>query len=246
MSHRRYLGSGCSAKRDGFGTGFAMAARLFANRITFVWLATLALATTSPAGELALTVVDRSGLGVADVAVTVTPMEPRASAAATPPPKAVMDQRNLEFVPRVLVVAVGTSVEFPNNDSVSHQVYSFSPAKRFQLPLYKGARHPPVTFDQEGLVVLGCNIHDEMAGYIFVTAAPFFGTTDSAGTLRLPGLAAGDYRVNLWSPLIADPPPSLIRTVHVEGQEATTSRVQLTRDLRARPEPRPRRSDWEY
>jgi len=157
-----------------------------------------------------------------------------------------MDQRNLAFVPRVLVVAVGTSVEFPNNDSVSHQVYSFSPAKKFQLPLYKGARHPPVTFDQEGLVVLGCNIHDGMAGYIYVTAAPFFGTTDATGTLRLTDLPIGDYRITLWSPLIADPPPSLIRTVHVDAQEVTTSRVQLARDLRARPEPRPRRSDWEY
>ncbi len=176
----------------------------------------------------------------------MAPVEPRATLGAPAPATAVMDQRNLAFVPRVLVVAVGTSVEFPNNDSVSHQVYSFSPAKKFQLPLYKGARHPPVTFDQEGLVVLGCNIHDGMAGYIYVTAAPFFGTTDATGTLRLTDLPIGDYRITLWSPLIADPPPSLIRTVHVDAQEVTTSRVQLARDLRARPEPRPRRSDWEY
>src|SRR5207248_5774076 len=73
---------------------------------------------------------------------------------------AVMDQKNLAFTPRVLVVAAGTPVEFPNNDSVSHQVYSFSAAKRFQLPLYKGEVHPPITFDRPWLVVLGCNIHD--------------------------------------------------------------------------------------
>ena len=72
-------------------------------------------------------------------------------------------------------------MEFPNNDTVSHQVYSFSAAKRFQLPLYKGEVHPPVTFDRPGLVVLGCNIHDVMVGYIYVTDAPYFGKTDREG-----------------------------------------------------------------
>ena len=143
-------------------------------------------------------------------------------------------------------VGVGTSVEFPNNDSVSHQVYSFSPAKKFQLPLYKGVQHAPVTFDHEGLVVLGCNIHDEMAGYIYVTDSPFFGTTDAGGSLQLQDLPAGDYRVVLWSPLIADPPPSLVRVIHVVAGENATSSVRLARDLRARPEPRPKRGDWEY
>jgi plastocyanin len=167
-----------------------------------------------------------------------------------PPPRtpatAVMDQRDRAFVPRVLAVAVGTSVEFPNNDTVSHQVYSFSAAKKFQLPLYKGTHPAPVTFDRPGLVVLGCNIHDEMAGYIYVTDAPAFGTTGEDGTLLIRALAAGDYRIGLWSPLVADPPASLERTVHVASQDPSGSRVQLTRDLRARPEPRPRRGDWEY
>jgi hypothetical protein len=157
-----------------------------------------------------------------------------------------MDQRNLAFVPRVLVVPTGSSVSFPNSDSVSHQVYSFSPAKKFQLPLYKGERHPPVTFERDGLVVLGCNIHDEMVGYIYVTRAPWFGTTDSAGTLHLAGLPAGNYQLVLWSPVVADPPATLARSVQIAAQDVTVSRVQLTRDLRARPEPRPRRSDWEY
>lgn len=246
MSHSRSGDCGRSGERSRFETGFALVTRFSANRITFVWLAALAVATACPASELAISVVDRSGRGVADVVVTAAPLEQRALPILPRPATAVMDQRNLAFVPRVLVVAVGTSVEFPNNDSVSHQVYSFSPAKKFQLPLYKGARHPPVTFDQEGLVVLGCNIHDDMAGYIYVTSAPFFGKTDFAGALRLPDVPAGDYRVTLWSPLIADPPPSLIRTVHVDEQQAAGSRVQLERDLRARPEPRPRRSDWEY
>jgi plastocyanin len=246
MTHLRSPDCGRSDARDRSATGFAVALRRSAKRITLAWLAMLAAATVCPAGELAVSVVDRSGRAVADVVVTAAPAEQRAPLPASAPATAVMDQRDRAFVPRVLAVAVGTSVEFPNNDSVSHQVYSFSAAKRFQLPLYKGARHPPVTFDREGLVVLGCNIHDEMAGYIYVTAAPFFGTTDPAGTLRLPNLPAGEYRVTLWSPLIADPPSTLVRTVHVDAREPAASRVQLTRDLRARPEPRPRRGDWEY
>jgi len=157
-----------------------------------------------------------------------------------------MDQRNRAFSPRILVVRVGTSVEFPNNDTVSHQVYSFSPAKKFQLPLYKGQLHPPVTFDRAGLVVLGCNIHDQMVGYIYVTDAPYFGTTETDGSLHLKGLPTGDYRVAIWSPFIADAPASLIRTVHVDSNEPATTRVQLSRALRALPEPKPRRRDWEY
>ena len=181
---------------------------------------------------------------MAEAVVTVAPVEQRAVARSGA--KAVMDQRNLAFVPRVLVVGVGASVDFPNNDSVSHQVYSFSAAKRFQLPLYKGALHPPVAFEQKGLVVLGCNIHDEMAGYIYVTDAPYFGKTDPAGSVNFPSLPAGEYRITVWSPFITDLPATLTRTIQVDAAQAAASRIQLARGLRVRPEPRPRRADWEY
>jgi len=246
MTHLRSSGRAHCDAPEGSATRFAVAARLFAKRVTFGFLTWCGFGAACLAGDLAVGVVDRSGRGVADVIVTVTPTDHPAGPAPPAPATAVMDQRNRAFVPRVLVVGVGTSVDFPNNDSVSHQVYSFSPAKRFQLPLYKGAHHPPVTFDRDGLVVLGCNIHDEMAGYIYVTASPFFGTTDAGGELQLRDLPAGEYRITLWSPLIADPPASLVRVVRVIAQEGVASRVQLARDLRARPEPRPKRGDWEY
>jgi len=114
------------------------------------------LTAACPAADLDVSVLDRSGRGVAEVVVVADFLGPRG--AAFPPAPAVMDQRNRAFLPRVLVVAVGAKVEFPNNDTVSHQVYSFSDAKKFQLPLYKGELHPPVIFDKAGLVVLGCNI----------------------------------------------------------------------------------------
>jgi len=192
-------------------------------------------------------VVDRDGRGVAEVVVTVTPAAASANAAPNPNLKpAVMDQRNREFVPRVLAVGVGTSVEFPNNDSVSHQVYSFSAAKRFQLPLYKGQPHSPVIFDRAGLVVLGCNIHDAMVGYIYVTDAPYFGITEPAGGITLKDLPAGDYRILIWGPYIADVPATLVRSLHIDGNEPAAARIQLSVALRARPEPRPRPRDREY
>jgi plastocyanin len=209
-------------------------------------LVAIIAATACRAGELTVSVIDPSGHGVTDVVVVVAPAEAAAPHATPTSPVAIMDQRDRAFSPRVLVVRVGTSVEFPNNDTVSHQVYSFSQAKKFQLPLYKGKSHPPVTFDRAGLVVLGCNIHDQMVGYIYVTDAPFFGKTDPAGTLRVPGLSAGEYRISVWSPFIADRASALTRTVRVDAQAAAASRVQLVDALRARPEPRPQPADWEY
>jgi len=212
---------------------------------TWITLTSLAGSLSVNAAELSVMVVGRDGRGVDEVVVTAMSTAANIGSSPTLRP-AVMDQKNLAFLPRVLVVATGTSVEFPNSDSVSHQVYSFSEAKYFHLPLYKGQVHPPVTFDRPGLVVLGCNIHDAMVGYIYVTDAPYFGTTEAGGSLHLKGLPPGDYRVTIWSPFIADAPESLIRTVHVDGNEPATTRVQLTLALRPLPEPKPHRHDWEY
>jgi len=230
------------ARRGRSGTGFALRRAVIATCVT---LAGLAGTMHTAAAELSIIVVDREGRGVGDVVVSAMPSAGVGPAALIRDP-VVMDQRNLAFVPRVLVVGIGTSVEFPNSDTVSHQVYSFSAAKRFQLPLYKGEVHPPVTFERAGLVVLGCNIHDAMIGYIYVTDAPYFGKTAAGGALQLVALPVGDYRISVWSPFITDPPASLIRTVHLDGNEPAVVRVQLSQPLRAEPEPRPRRRDWEY
>ncbi|HET9391645.1 MAG TPA: carboxypeptidase regulatory-like domain-containing protein, partial [Steroidobacteraceae bacterium] len=103
------------------------------------------------------------------------------------------------FQPDLLVVPVGSTVVFPNSDSVSHQIYSFSPAKRFQLPLYRGKPYPPVRFDQVGVVTLGCNIHDSMLAYVVVTDAPYFGRTDATGSWSSE-VPKGTYKVTVWHP----------------------------------------------
>ena len=246
MTHTRSEGCAESDGPERSENGVAITRRRYAKRVTFAIVAWLGMAAACPAGDLSIEVVDPAGHGVVDVVVTVTPTESRPVPSPPTPSTAIMDQRDRAFVPRVLAITVGTSVEFPNNDSVSHQVYSFSPAKKFQLPLYKGRRHPPITFDQEGLVVLGCNIHDEMVGYIYVTSAPMFRVTDARGVVQFAGVAAGEYRVTLWGPLIADSSSSLVRTVQIGADRPETAIVRLSRDLRSRPEPRPRRGDWEY
>jgi plastocyanin len=114
--------------------------------------------------------------------------------------KAVMDQINKEFVPETLIVRTGTQVFFPNSDSIAHQVYSFSPTKRFELPLYRGRPYPPVVFDQPGIATLGCNIHDRMVGYIVVTDSPYFGLSDEAGTVVLRDVPPGSYTITAWHP----------------------------------------------
>ena len=161
------------------------------------------LACTAQAGTLSVTAVQRDGKALAGAVVTVEAVSP------TPPPpspvRATMDQVDLAFVPDVLVVPVRSTVQFPNSDAVSHQVYSFSSARRFQLPLYRGKPYPPVSFDEPGIVTLGCNIHDNMLAYIVVTSANYFGRTDAGGKWAAPNLPPGNYRIRLWHPLLNEP-----------------------------------------
>lgn len=202
------------------------------------------LASAAGAATLGVSVKDPLGHPVEGVVVTaVSPVLSNPVPAKVP--TAVMDQDDLQFVPQVLVVSAGTSVEFPNNDTVSHQVYSFSPAKRFDLPLYRGEKHPPIVFDRPGLVVLGCNIHDSMIGYIYVTDAPRFGKTDAHGALRLEDLPPGTYRLTFWSPYVADAPSTLTRDVAIERADSAVD-LRLQKPLRSSPEPKPRRREWEY
>ena len=157
------------------------------------------------------------------------------SHAPVAPISAILDQINLTFVPDIVVIPVGSTVEFPNSDSVSHQIYSFSPTKRFQLPLYRGKPYPPVHFAEAGVVTLGCNIHDKMVGYIFVTDAAYFGRTDARGAWSVAGVPRGNYHVSLWHPLLRDSVASLERQVSITGDESARVTVQLAQPLRPAP-----------
>ncbi len=202
------------------------------------------VAAASDAASVSVNVLDRDKRGVGDVVVTVTPRE-AANAAASPGARAIMDQVARQFVPQVLVIRVGTEVAFPNSDTVAHQVYSFSPTKRFQLPLYRGQAHPPLRFDKAGVVVVGCNIHDDMLAYIFVTPAPYFGKTDANGNLVLERLPAGEHEVVLWSPRFNEPQAALTRSIQVDESQQLALPVRLSRPLLPEPRPKPAKPGWD-
>ena len=167
-----------------------------------VWTMLLAAVLPWQAGAAEIEVVIAAqGLPVADAVVSLHGSRPQLAKSGT---RAVMDQRNNTFVPGVLPVQVDTSVAFPNGDQVRHQVYSFSPAKRFELPLYAGVTAAPVRFDQAGVVVVGCNIHDGMIASVVVLDTPYFVKTGPDGRARLSA-PAGDYQLRVWHPRLLGP-----------------------------------------
>jgi len=150
-------------------------------------------------------------------------------------PMQVVDQVNKTFVPGLLPIVVGTAVRFPNHDQIHHHVYSFSPTKTFELPLYKGEAAAPVLFDKVGAVKIGCNIHDWMSGIILVLPSRHFAVTDSSGHFVLDDLPAGTYTVVAWHALSKLKPDETAQSVQVGAEVATvTFKLPL-----APPRPRP-------
>ena len=210
-----------------------MKMRLVQTLAVLVGLASQPLAS---AAELRATVYDGNGTPLSDAVVVAFPEDgqiPPAKPGAT-----VEDQIDKEFVPYVQLVRVGSYVTFPNKDNIRHHVYSFSPAKRFELPLYSGTPTAPVLFDKVGVVRLGCNIHDWMIGYIYVTDAPYFGKTAEQGGVQLTGLRPGAYRVRVWHPRLEGTEEATAQRVDIQNDAPNT--IQWT--LRLRREFRPRRA----
>lgn len=146
------------------------------------------------AGELSVDVTDSTGAPIENAVVYAEP-ETKTSSPTAP---AVIDQRGKQFNPLVSVIQTGTDVTFPNFDSVRHHVYSFSPAKTFELKLYSGVPSSPVKFDKPGTIVLGCNIHDYMVAFIHVVDTPYFAKTDKMGKAALRNLPNGNYTLKAW------------------------------------------------
>lgn len=200
----------------------------------------LALAQAAQAADLEAIVKNEAGAPVAEAVVVAVP---DAGAPKTARPKLEqVEQIDQEFVPRVKAVLVGSPVSFPNRDSVRHHVYSFSPAKRFDLPLYVGTPAKPVTFDTPGVVTIGCNIHDWMVGYIYVSESPYFATTGANGVARLAGLPAGGYTLRVWHPQLAMPEAATHRHAEVTGTESMEWVLSLKPEVRIRRAPAPRGS----
>ncbi|MCP5209408.1 MAG: methylamine utilization protein [Hahellaceae bacterium] len=143
-------------------------------------------------------VIDANNRPVADAVIAAKEDRPLTSFTASQN-VAVMDQINRSFQPFVIDIDAGQRVSFPNSDNIRHHVYSFSPAKAFELKLYSGIPEAPLTFADPGIVVLGCNIHDSMVGYIYVSASPHHSKSNAEGKVTLD-LPKDSMEIHVWHP----------------------------------------------
>jgi plastocyanin len=192
-------------------------------------LVALCLAGAAQAADLTVVIRDSNGRPVQDAVV----MADASGRAAPPAARFVINQRDMQFVPYVLVIPVGSTVEFGNLDPYRHHVYSFSPAKKFELKLFGQGETRPVRFDRAGLVSIGCNIHDSMQAFIQVVDTPFARKSDETGRVILRGVPAQVRQVRVYHPLLRAPGNQMVVAVNA-GSNAT---VPVTVRLR-RPAPR--------
>jgi hypothetical protein len=171
------------------------------------------------AGDLKVTVL-ASGRPVPDAVVMVHRKDGGDAVPIRFPWPMVMEQRGMRFRPFVLIAPVGAEVAFPNHDPFQHHVYSFSPAKTFELKLYGHDETRRVRFDKPGVVSLGCNIHDSMSGFIRVVDTPYAAKTDARGEAVLHDLPAGPAELAVWHPYLRDG-RDLVRDVSTEAAESS-------------------------
>ena len=192
----------------------------------FATLGIVLAGAAANAAELRVAVMDHKGRNVADAVVLAVAVDAR-NALHSHPPRDAVDQVDKQFVPFVKPVFVGSTVRFPNSDNIRHQVYSFSAAKKFELPLYAGTNAPPVVFDKPGVVVLGCNIHDWMIGYIYVSETPFFAKTGPLGTVSITDMPAGEYTVRIWHPNMDRAEETTSRRLTVSAEAPVSAEWQI-------------------
>lgn len=175
-----------------------------------------ALVQAATPAALTVQVVDAAGLPVRDAVVELRSAKPPAGPIRFPW-KMGMAQKNRQFTPGTLIVAKGSTVAFPNLDNVRHSIYSFSKPARFEIELYGRDQTRTHTFNIAGSVKLGCNIHDQMRGYIRVTDTPFAGKTDNNGYVTLTGMAAGAARLTVWHPTLRAPGNESASAITITG-----------------------------
>lgn len=158
------------------------------------------LPLSSGAAEFAVLVVDQQGMPLANVVVE----SPGAQVTQATSEIAIIDQVNKRFVPMVIAIQKGQSVNFPNNDNIRHHVYSFSAIRQFSTELYADIPGAPILFDRSGVAVLGCNIHDSMVGYIYVSEWQDVAVSDASGLVRFAQSVIPEQIV-IWHPWSNDP-----------------------------------------
>jgi plastocyanin len=159
----------------------------------------------------------------ADASDIVIYLDTHAAAPPAPRQDPQLRQRNTAFVPGLLVVTVGTTVDFPNDDKIFHNVFSLSEPARFDLGLYKSGTSRSVTFRQPGVVDVYCNIHPEMVSKVKVLDTPYYAVTSPSGAFKMRDVPAGSYAIVAWQAY----GPTYRGSVRVRAGEEATVRVEL-------------------
>jgi plastocyanin len=178
------------------------------------------------AGRVVIEVVDTSGHPVADAVVSLAPM-PGGTARSTPPATRYVDQKDETFLPYVTAMHPGDSVIFRNSDNTRHHVYSFSDMVKFEYMLGPGENSPALLLNSPGNAAVGCNIHDQMLTYLYVTKDPEMATTDAQGRASIEGVIAGQYRAHAWHPQLRPGVTLPIQGVTVSDATPATIRFNL-------------------
>jgi plastocyanin len=202
-------------------------------RFQIVLAALLTLGAAPPPAAPGVTVYVRGpgNAPIADAVVTVH-LIGRTTPGTTSTGTYTVNQKDIQFHPFVLMVPLGSEVSFPNLDPVRHHVYSFSPAKKFELKLYAKEQNRAVTFDKPGIVALGCNIHDQMSAYIDVVDTAFAVKTDASGNAVFNGVPPGPISIEVWHPYLRAP-GGMIRKQVTLGPAGTAETIAVA--LRAPP-----------
>jgi plastocyanin len=175
-------------------------------------------ATTAVAAELEVRVNDSRGAPVADAVVTVlvrgAPLGEAGRKVPVRPPasRRVVDQKALAFTPYVEVFRPGDEVAYRNSDRTRHHVYSFSPIKAFEFVLAPGETSAPLKLERSGVIAVGCNIHDGMINYLYISDAPWAARTDARGVVAFRDLPAGAFDVRVWQPRLPPKRPDLVQS----------------------------------
>jgi len=188
-------------------------------------LATMSFAASVAQGaNVDVLLGDAAGNPLTDAVVMLAPVGARLP--VKPLQGAQIVQHDLQFDPPLTVVTIGTAVMFPHQDTVKHHVYSYSPAKTFQIKLYAGVPHTPIVFDKPGVAVLGCNIHDGMIAWVVVSDTPLWARSAAGGHAKVADVPPGSYQMHVWHSSLAETTPPQLLSLTV-GASDIDQRVRL-------------------
>lgn len=198
-----------------------------------VWISCVVASGASVTGSVSL--IDsrdptvRSGKNFSGVVVWLEPVGNAAIIAVRTPSRAEVDQKNKKFIPHILAIPVGSTVDFPNSDPIFHNAFSNFEGKVFDIGLYAPGTSRSVRFDRPGVVRVFCNIHPTMSAVIVVLNTPYFAETNRDGQYQIPNVPAGEYILRLFHERAsASTIESLVRRVNVRDNAAVISPIAIS------------------